>query len=421
MINLKLEYNYKGEKMDHFTETTRTGYGTNIGNSFKGIITGIIFVLISIGVLWWNEGRSVAQATALNEMKEKIITLPNTKYDAKFNNKAVLLQGSAKPLSVIEDSTFGLKSNGLNLRRNVEMYQWEEKSTSHTEDKLGGGTETTTTYDYYKVWSSSYINSSSFKHPEGHQNPTMAYKSQSFSTDASMGDYHLSQNIVSRFGTNMPIGDLSSLPKNIHGVINNGSYLYKGYNSTYPKVGDLKITFTYAPAGDYTIAGKLQNRDIVAYTTSNGKNFVFTRFGIVSAEQIFQEELDANSMMTWILRFFGMLFMFIGFSMILKPLSTIANVVPMFGSLIGGVTALIAGAITLILGSIIIALAWFSSRPMLSLTIIGIGFVIGAVLSKFGKKDVTTTPPPSRNSNPTPIKEDNNPTPSPRGTPPPRR
>lgn len=412
--------------MDHFTETTRTGYGTNIGNSFKGIITGVIFVFIAIGVLWWNEGRSVEQATALNEMKENIITLPNTKYDAQYNGKAVLLQGSAKPLSVIEDTTFGLKSNGLNLRRNVEMYQWEEKSTSHTEDKLGGGTETTTTYDYYKVWSSSEISSISFKHPEGHQNPTMAYKSQSFSTDASMGDYHLSQNIVSRFGTGISVGDLSSLPKNIHGVTNHGSYLYKGYNTTYPKVGDLKITFSYAPAGDYTIAGKLQNRDIVAYTTGNGKNFIFTRSGMVSAQKIFQEELDANSMLTWILRFVGLLVMFIGFNMILKPLSTLANVIPMVGSLVGGVTGLIAGAITLILGSIIIALAWFTSRPMLSLGIIGTGVVIGIILSKMGKRDMVVSTPPSRNSTPPPsveesVAQDSSSTPPPRGTPPPRR
>ncbi|SHO81368.1 hypothetical protein MNB_SV-15-934 [hydrothermal vent metagenome] len=411
--------------MDHFTETTHTGYGTNIANSFKGIVVGIILILISIGVLWWNEGRSVAQATALNEMKEKIITLPNTKYDAQYNNKAVLLQGSVKPLSQLEDTIFGLKNSGLNLRRNVEMYQWQERTSSHTEDKLGGGTETVTTYDYYKVWSSSQIYSSSFKHPSEHQNPTMAYQSQSFTTDASMGDYHLSKNIVSRFGTSSSVGDLSSLPQNINGVINKGSYLYKGYNPTQPQIGDLKITFTYTPSGDYTVAGKLQNRDIVAYTTKNGKNFIFTRSGIVSATQLFQEELDSNSMMTWVLRFFGLLFMFIGFNMILKPLSTLANVVPMFGSLVGGVTGVIAGAITLILGSIVIALAWFASRPMMSLTIIGVGVVIGLILSKMGKKDVVaSTPPPSREtpqSRVDNVEENSSSTPPPRGTPPPRR
>ena len=80
--------------MEHFTETTHTSYGSNISNSFKGIIIGVIFVLISIVLLWWNEGRSIAQTIALNEMKEKIITLPNTKYSAEYNNKVILLQGN---------------------------------------------------------------------------------------------------------------------------------------------------------------------------------------------------------------------------------------------------------------------------------------------------------------------------------------
>jgi hypothetical protein len=413
--------------MEHFTETTHTSYGSNISNSFKGIIIGVIFVLISIVLLWWNEGRSIAQTIALNEMKEKIITLPNTKYSAEYNNKVILLQGNVKPLSVIEDTIFGLKTNGLNLKRDVEMYQWQEKTTTHTEDKLGGGTETTTTYDYYKVWSNAQISSSSFKHPLGHRNPVMAYKSQFFSTDASMGDYHLSKNIVSRFDATTPIGDLSSLPKNIDNIINYGSYLYKGKNVNFPEIGDLKITFSYAPMGDYTIAGKLQNRDIVAYTTSNGKNFIFTRSGIVSAQEIFQEELNSNSILTWLLRFVGLIVMFIGFNMILKPLSTIANVIPIIGSLVGGITGLIAGAITFILGSIIIALAWFTFRPMISLIIIGIGIIISLILSKFGKKDkvasTPSSPPPSRTNQSRRVVNDNNiqSTPPPRQTPPDRR
>jgi len=88
-------------------------------------------------------------------------------------------------------------------------------------------------------------------------------------------------------------------------------------------------------------------------------------------------------------------------------------------------TGLIAGAITLILGSIVIALAWFTSRPMMSLTIIGVGVIIGLLLSKMGKKDVVaSTPPPSRNTpNNTIVEEEEEPqsTPPSRGTPPPRR
>ena len=53
--------------MDRYTETSYTSYGQNIGNSFKGILVGLLFLVGSMVLLWWNEGRSVAQADALEE------------------------------------------------------------------------------------------------------------------------------------------------------------------------------------------------------------------------------------------------------------------------------------------------------------------------------------------------------------------
>jgi hypothetical protein len=131
--------------MDHFTETTRTGYGSNIGNSFKGILFGFLLIIISIVLLWYNESRSVKQATALKEMQSKIITLPDTKYKQEYNNQPILIQGEVKPVNIVKDTTFGVVSDGLLLQRDVTMYQWEEQTSSHSEDKLGGSTETITT------------------------------------------------------------------------------------------------------------------------------------------------------------------------------------------------------------------------------------------------------------------------------------
>lgn len=377
--------------MDHFTETTETGYGTNIMNSLKGIIVGFIFILISIGLLWWNEGRSVDQANALNDMKDKVITLEDTKYNAQYNNKAILLQGIAKPLSKLEDVTFGLKSSGLVLHRIVEMYQWQETKESESEDKLGGGTETITTYDYNKVWSKSQIRSSSFRHKQNHKNPGMVYASRSFSTDASMGDYHLSKKIVNSFEASTQVDDLSILSKKIDGIINHDSYLYKGDDPSDPQIGDLKIRFTYAAAGEYTIVGKLQNKNIVSYRTDNGKNFLFTRSGIVSANQIFQEELDSNSLLAWLFRLVGLIVMFIGFTMILGPLSTIANVIPMIGSIVEGATGIIALIITLLLGSVVIGLAWLTSRPIMALAIIALGIIASVVISNMNNNNSSTS------------------------------
>ena len=40
----------------------------------------------------------------------------------------------------------------IKLRRNVEMYQWEEHEHSETEKNTGGSTTTKTTYTYTKDW-----------------------------------------------------------------------------------------------------------------------------------------------------------------------------------------------------------------------------------------------------------------------------
>jgi len=96
--------------MDQFTETTRTGYGLNIMNSLKGIFLGVILLIGSIVFLSWNEGRSVNQAEALKEVSGNIVTLPNTKYDAAYESKPVLVHGEIKPVSALVDPLFGVKA-----------------------------------------------------------------------------------------------------------------------------------------------------------------------------------------------------------------------------------------------------------------------------------------------------------------------
>ena len=375
--------------MDKFTETSYTSYGQNIGNSFKGIFIGILLIVGSIILLWWNEGRSVEQATALQEMQSKITTLSAPNYDSAQEGKAILIQGEVKPLSEVIDPEFNVKTDGLSLRRQVEMYQWKEHEKSTSKDKLGGGTETVTTYEYARTWSSNAIDSSSFKHPMNHENPSMNYKSESFNTDAMLGDFYLDRSVVSYIGASKTYAGLNTMPNQVGVAHNYKSYLYIGMNPSTPMVGDIKITYKYAPAGLYTFAGKEEGKKLIHYETSNGKSFIFARNGRVSAQTIFKEEFDANATLTWILRGVGLVLMFIGFTMFMGLIATLAKVIPMLGSLASGVTSIVAGIFTLILGSFVIALAWFSSRPIMSLIIIAVGVGIAFALGIFGKKKQT--------------------------------
>ncbi len=375
--------------MDHFTEKSYTGYGQNIGNSLKGIFFGFILLIGSIILLWWNEGRSVEQSTALNEMKAKIITLSDTKYATKYEGQAALFQGEVEPLNELVDSTFGINFDGLKLKRMVAMYQWRENTSSKSEDKLGGGTETVTTYDYVKEWSYSEINSDTFKHPQGHQNPKMLYRDETFVTDAKMGDFYLDKTVVDHISASEDYAGLH--PASDLNMTNHQNFLYIGKNAQKPQIGDIKISYKVASRGIYSFAAKIQGETLTYYTTKNGKQFIFVRNGKVTAESIFDSELESNSVLTWILRGVGLVLMFVGFSTMMSILSTLAKVIPFLGSLVGGVTGIIAGILTLILGSFVIALAWLSSRPLLSLGILIGGVIIAISIAKFGKKKEVQT------------------------------
>jgi len=372
--------------MDNYTETNYTGYGQNIGNSFKGMFVGLVLLIGSIVLIWWNEGRSVTQANALEEMQKKIHLLSAPVYDALLEDKPVLVQGEVTPIQRVMDTEFEVSTDGLVLQRTVEMYQWKETTHSHSKDTLGGGTETVTTYEYSKTWSKHPIDSSFFKHRSGHENPPMNYHSATFSSPAMLGDFHLDKGMIEHISANIPYDGLAKMPQKIGAVTNYKQFLYLGENPASPKVGEIKIIYTYAPSGVYTFAGKESGKRLVPYRTSNGKALVFVRKGRVTAEKIFKEELDANSTLTWVLRVAGLSLMFIGFSLIMEPLQTFVKVIPALGSLVGGVTGIIAGILTLILGSLIIAIAWMGARPMLSLGLIGGGVVIAFLLGKFGKK-----------------------------------
>jgi len=389
--------------LNHFSETTTRGYGENIGNSFKGILFGFFLIVGSIFLLSWNENRSINQTLALEEMQSKMVTLHDTKYDIKYENTPILIQGEVLPKQPLEDTQFGVKSNGLSLHRNVLMYQWRENKHSKSEDKLGGGTETITTYDYVKEWSSSAINSSSFRHPQGHINPPLNYSKETFTTDANLGDFYLSKDIIAHFNHSSSFDGLSTLPSEIAGFKNHKSFLYKGENLNSPSIGDIKISYTQTPKGVYSIAGMAHDKAIVPYLSSNGRDLIFVRTGVVTADKIFKEEFDANSTLTWILRAVGLLLMFVGFMLLMGPLATLANVIPMLGSLVEGASAMVAGVLTLLLGSVVIAIAWFASRPMLSLIIIGVGIGLTMILGRLKKDNAPlTTPPLRRGSGATP-------------------
>lgn len=184
-----------------YTETTTTGYGTRVGNSFKSIGTGFILFCAATALLWWNEGRAVKTAKMLEEAGGAWVEMPNPeKINKDLNGELVCGTAMATTADSLGDAQFGVGEKGIiALKRKVEYYQWVEHAESKSEDKLGGKEVTTTTYTYSQQWVSSPVQSSQFKDP-AYQNKntvlTTVEDADQWAENVSFGAYKLPEGLI---------------------------------------------------------------------------------------------------------------------------------------------------------------------------------------------------------------------------------
>jgi len=71
--------------------------------------------------------------------------------------------------------------------------------------------------------------------------------------------------------------------------------------------------------------------------------------------------------------------MYIGLGMVFKPLSVLADVLPILGDIVGIGTGIVAGLIAFVCAVVTIAIAWITYRPVLGITLLVLA-VAGIVL-----------------------------------------
>ena len=360
-----------------FSETTSRSWFSRLGGGLKNIIFGFI-VLIAAGVLlFWNEGRAVKTYKALKEGAGAVVSIGADKVDPANEGRLVHLSGPLTYPDKLSDPLLSLSLPALRLIRKVEMLQWAQKSTSTTKNKYGGGTETTTTYSYSKIWSPSLIDSSAFKQPAGHENPAaMPFKAARWvAASARLGAFTLPERIASSLGKEepIPLSKQNRPDKSIAGKGRPGGdgALYFGSKS-HDRIGDTRITILAARPAQASIVAMQKGSGLAPYTASNGRRIMLARASLASAAEIFKTAQANNKVITWLIRAGGVLAMFIAFSMILSVIRVAADAVPFFGSIVGAGLGFLSIMLALAVSAVIIAIAWFFFRPLLSLALLAL-------------------------------------------------
>lgn len=363
---------------DIVTETTRTSYFGRVGNSFKGILIGILLFLGSFAFLFWNEGNFVKVSKGLDEGRGSVVELPSPSVDSANEGKLIYTTGNTEAGTPLTDEQFMITSQALMLTRTVEMYQWQEEQESESRESLGGTEETTTTYTYTKSWQKNLNDSSSFKEQTGHENPSsMPYdQNEIIANDAKLGEYTLSSSVIKKLGNAQPVTPDTFNLTTVPNAQFSGNYIYIGSNPSQPAVGDVRISFAAILPGPASVIAQQNGTTFGPYTTKTGSTIELVSSATQSADQMFTAAEQANHVLTWIFRGLGFLAMWIGLSLIFGPLSMIFAFIPFLRGLVGAVVGIAAFIVALLLSALTIAIAWLFYRPLISIAILSVVGII---------------------------------------------
>ena len=386
---------------DGYTEIQAQGWMSRLGNAFLGIPIGLILLVASLVVLFWNEGRSVRTARALAEGKAAVVSTDADRVDAARNGKLVHVSGLATTDQTLKDPQLRVSAPAIRLQRIVKMYQWRERSETKTQRKLGGGQEQVTTVTYSKDWSDTLIDSTKFKKPGGHENPH-ALPWDKWSADAEvvkLGAFRLPGNLVSQINKSepLPVGDSErdSLPPELKDrlkVDHGHGQFYLGTDPGDPRVGDLTIEFRQVRPSAVSVLAQQAGDSFQPYQTRAGGTINRLQMGTASAEEMFHAAAAENDLVAWLLRLAGFVVMAIGLAMILGPLAVVADVVPFLGEIIRFGTGFIAIGVALVLSTVTIALGWIAYRPVIGVAVL---IMAGGALIGFLLLVAATGAPPS--------------------------
>ncbi|KAM9813740.1 transmembrane protein 43 [Neosynchiropus ocellatus] len=367
----------------HRRVKSKPGFLERLSETAVGTVVGIILCFVSCYLLFTNEGQSVKTANSLREGLAAVVSLEKPlSIDEMNNNRLVHLSAHLQTSQPLHDPNYNVVVHAVKLRRQVEMYQWVE----HQESKdivENGETKTETTYSYNTEWKSELVNSRHFDKEIGHENPSaMAVESATVvAPEVKVGPFTLSKGLVEQIDDfhTLSLKDLSALNLDSFLTIHD-DYFYHTENPRRPEVGDVRVSFSFAGlSGDTSYLGPAQTVSVVArqrggqlipYKTRSGNTLEILYEEDLSAEELFERELQHNSRKTWGLRLLGWGLMFLGIQLAMRIIYVLVDWIPILRELVSVGLTIFSLCISSSLSLLIIGFSWLFYRPLVA---VGLG------------------------------------------------
>jgi len=355
---------------DSFVETESSGFLGNMGKAIMAVPIGILLFFLSFVVFWKTEGRTDWSKIAATS---KVVAA-----DSASGNEGefVSVTGALTSSEKLGDPDFIAPGDFLTIDRRTQMFAWVEHRKSEKKKKVGGKTETVTTYNYEMEWTSNPKMASDFKYPDGHNNPTPSIDSAEFSVNtASVGAWGF--NVADAqipSGDDLPLDGLTLVNKGLKGA-KSGNELIIGKSVTLaagsekeaagegaaptigtPQLGDMKVSFrALKGGGTVTMFGKAEGGKLARYMVNDEDTYLRAVEG--NRDEALVHLKNEFKAMGWIGRIVGFLMMWIGMTMVFTPLHAFLDVIPFMGSVSRNLLGCVLFPIALVLSAISILIS----------------------------------------------------------------
>ena len=208
----------------------------------------------------------------------------------------------------------------------------------------------------------------------GHQNPPMSLQSEMIaSATARLGVWQVGPEYLKQLTgfIDKPVEQASEDWRVESGLLYRGI----GDNSS-PQIGDIRVKYQLVPSPSaVSLMGRQAGNKIAPFATQSGYMINVIRDGRIDSSTMIRDLQSEETALTWILRALGIGLLWLGFSLIMSPLQSLANILPFLANVVGITTVIVALALALVIGLSVIALAWLLYRPLVGLGLIATGCV----------------------------------------------
>ncbi len=363
------------------------------GKGCLGFFLGPAMLIMAVYLLFNNEGDYLNTAQALDELQPLVQHVENTATpDAALEGKPVHLSGTATTEDVLTDEAYGVQTQGIMLRRNVQYLQWVEKKkqrpggdkkpTFQSEREYRHSRDDEWVYSYHLTWVNKPVNSATFYNTDYRNANYTHYKAdnlENLAKNVFLGSYMLTDAQINRISSDGVRVTPKQVPESLkkHALLH-GEYLFIGrapegssyypLNPQSPSVGDVRISWRQtSPQRPVSLVAVQRGNSFEPYTAANGAVIDLFYTDTLGVTQCFDEARTTNTINLWMVRMGGWLMFWGAFACMLRPLAGMVPVCRKLAEAGADVISLLLGTIGCLLT---ISVSWLFCRPVLAVVML---------------------------------------------------